>query len=188
MKDCLKHIDAIAIGGSAGSFDIIIEFVRCLPSNLDVPVFITIHVGENSAGELANIFQEETSLKVNKGIGQLPIVKGEIYVAPPDYHLCVSMNHKIELVFDDLVSYARPSIDVMFESLADVYDSGLLAILLSGANSDGAEGLKEIKSRSGMTIVQNPETATSPRMPKSAIKINAHSLILSPEEIINYIN
>ena len=111
---------------------------------------------------------------------------GRLYIAPADYHLLVAKG-EFNLSVDDLVRYSRPSIDVLFESAADAYGPRLIGVVLTGANDDGAEGAKRIKSRGGLVVVQDPETAEAPVMPRAVIATGAVDQILRLEEIAPFL-
>ena len=113
---------------------------------------------------------------------------GYLYVAPSDYHLLFERKRLISLDTSEKVNYSRPSIDVAFESAADIYGKNLTGVLLSGANADGTEGLKAIKNAGGITIVQTPETAEVAFMPQNAIENISPDLILNTAAILEYIN
>ena len=108
---------------------------------------------------------------------------GIAYIAPSNYHLLIENSHIFSLSCGNLVNYARPSIDVLFESASDVYGSSLIGIILTGANSDGSRGLKRITNRGGLTIVQDPKTAYSDFMPKAAIAATEVNHILPLKQI-----
>ena len=112
-----------------------------------------------------------------------PVQAGTVYIAPPDYHLLLDRGPTLALSTDELVHYSRPSIDVLFESAADVYGKGLLGIILTGWNQDGADGLQAVHRAGGLTIVQNPDTAEAPVMPQAALARTAVDYILNLEEI-----
>jgi two-component system chemotaxis response regulator CheB len=110
-----------------------------------------------------------------------------VYFAPPDYHLLIENDRSFSLSFDAPVNYSRPSIDVLFETAADVYKNRLLGIILTGANSDGSGGIKKISMMGGVTIAQSPETADYPEMPKAAINTGYVRYSKTPEEISQYL-
>ncbi|NGX58558.1 MAG: Chemotaxis response regulator protein-glutamate methylesterase [Chlamydiae bacterium] len=175
--------DAIVIGGSAGSFEAICTILKKLPEKFSLPLFVVLHLDQNPDSSLAHYLNKITKVDVIEANDKEEIQPGTVYIAPPNYHMLVEENRTISLSSDLKVCFSRPSIDVLFESAADVYGEKLIAVILSGANSDGTKGFKKIKERGGMTIVQNPATAAFDYMPNSARDNNRIDHILSLEEI-----
>jgi len=179
---------AIVIGGSSGSIDSIINLLTDLPKTFNIPVIIVIHRMRNAESKLENIFKFKSSIKkIKEADDKEPILTGNIYIAPPNYHLILEENKTLSLDYSELVNYSRPSIDVTFESAALAYKENLIGILLSGSNSDGSEGLKKIKYYNGLTIVQDPKEAKSPIMPMSAIKSLKVDHIMTIKEIQTFL-
>jgi two-component system chemotaxis response regulator CheB len=178
-----KTYNAIIIGTSAGGKDAIIELLVSLPSKLNVPIVIVQHLAASSANYLATLLKKHSPLLVREVISNLPITAGVIYTAPANYHLLFSENNRFNLSVDPPYNFSRPSIDFSFYSALDVYDDKLIAIILSGANSDGMDGLKQVKEAGGLVIVQDPKTASSSIMPKMAIRNADPEFILSPKQI-----
>ena len=116
-----------------------------------------------------------------------PIRPGTIYLAPQNYHLLVEDDHSFSLDYSEPVNFSRPSIDVSFESIAGLFRTHTLAILLSGANKDGAAGLGKVIKAGGLALIQSPETAHYPAMPKAAMDLNSSALVQNPEQIIDCI-
>jgi two-component system chemotaxis response regulator CheB len=161
--------DLVVVGGSWGGFEAVCELLRLLPDESEPPVVIALHRSAKSAhGALEAMVGECTRLPVVPVEDKEPLRIGCLYVAPPDYHLLIE-DGSLALSTDDLVQYSRPSIDVLFESAADEYGEGVVGVLLTGANSDGAAGIRRIKLRGGTTMVQDPATAVRPEMPQAAI-------------------
>jgi two-component system chemotaxis response regulator CheB len=111
-----------------------------------------------------------------------------VYVAPANYHLLVEEDQTLSMTVGEKVNFARPSIDVLFETAADVFSAGLIGIILTGAGTDGSKGMKSIKESGGLTIVQDPGTAESDAMPKAAIAITVIDHILPLPEIGPFLN
>jgi two-component system chemotaxis response regulator CheB len=168
-------IAAIVIGASAGGIEVLMKILPALPRHAKVPVFITLHVSAGHNGLLAKIFQSKCALPVFEAEDKQAVEPGTIYFAPPDYHLLVDEgavageSPHLSLSIDGPVNYSRPSIDVLFESAADVYGAQLLGVLLSGGNDDGVAGLQRIQKLGGVTMVQNPSDAMAPFMPAAAL-------------------
>ena len=185
----IEKTDLIVIGGSAGSFSVLLHLVKMLPVDFVVPIIIVIHRQRNVLSEFTRIVADSNKdKKIVEPDDKEPIEKSCIYVAPQNYHLLIENDKSFSLDYSEAVKYSRPSIDVTFESAATVYKNNLVAILLSGANDDGAEGMKVVVKNGGTAIVQNPLTAEFPVMPRSAIASLSHALVLDPFEISKRIN
>jgi two-component system chemotaxis response regulator CheB len=158
----------VAIGTSLGGLSALKIVLRSLPGGFITPIAIAQHRHKESDNTLSSLLQQFTGLPIHEVEDKQKILPGHVYIAPADYHLLVEAGH-FSLSTDEPVSYARPSIDVLLESAADVYGSQMIAILLTGANRDGVQGLAAVKARGGVTIVQEPQTAESPILPRAAI-------------------
>ena len=163
-----KPYRLLIIGGSAGSLEVLIRLLPRLQELKEVAVVIVMH---RKAGEslLVQLLAEKTSWLVKEAEEKESINSGTIYVAPPDYHLLFEKDKTFSLDFSEKVHYSRPSIDVSFESVADAWGASVIAVLLSGANADGAEGLDQVRKAGGVTIVQDPKEASVSYMPQQAI-------------------
>lgn len=181
-------IELIVIGGSSGSLDVLLTIFALLNRSFTIPIIIVLHRNKNADTNLIKVLSTKINLKVKEADEKEPIRPGNIYLAPPDYHLLIEKDRTLSLDISEKVQYSRPSIDVTFQSAADVYKSKLLGIILSGANSDGAAGLASIKKNGGSVIVQDPATAQIPYMPQQAIVQTKVDEILSTNEIAQYIN
>lgn len=172
----------IVIGTSAGGLHALEHVCGRLPSNFALPIVAVQHRSRES--ELfASVMQRMVKLPVHEAEDGVPIVAPGIYLAPADYHLLLEPGGRCALSTDEPVSYSRPSIDVMFESAADAYGSGVVAVLLTGANQDGARGLAKVRAAGGVAIVQDPKTADSPEMPAAAIASGAVDTVLPLDDI-----
>jgi two-component system chemotaxis response regulator CheB len=158
-----------------------------LPKDLRMPLVIVQHIGSSEDNGLVKIFQHKSPLVVKEAEDKEIIRSGTVYFAPPDYHLLIEMKRIFSLSFDKKVNYSRPSIDVLFESAASAYRAHLAAVVLTGANSDGAEGIRTVKKNGGITIAQDPLTAAFSAMPQAAVDTGAIDLILSLKEIGEFI-
>ena len=172
------------IGVSAGGLNALKILLPAFPLNFNLPLIIVQHVGANSDGTWISLLDNICKLKVKEADEKEIIDKGTVYIAPPNYHLLVEKDKTFSLSIDGRVNYARPSIDVLFESASDVYKEELIGILLTGSSIDGTKGLKTIKEKGGLTIVQDPATAEVAYMPASAIASVQVDHILSLEKII----
>jgi two-component system chemotaxis response regulator CheB len=176
-------IDAVAIGASAGGVEALSVLLPKLPAKMDAPVFMAVHLPRERPSLLVEIFEANCALRLREAQDKEQVQRGVLYFAPPDYHLLIDAGPQLALSIDPPVNFSRPSIDVLFESAADVYGQRLLGILLSGANEDGTEGLACIRRRGGLTAVQQPASALAPRMIESALSRGAVDLVLSLDEI-----
>ncbi len=176
-------IKSVVIGASYGGMEAIKIILNGLPSSFKIPISIVLHIGNNDISSYLSMLNHKTGFRVKEAEEKEMINPGFVYFAPPNYHLQMEDNYTFSLSTDQKVNFSRPSIDVLFETAAWVYNNGLVGVLLTGSNSDGAEGLKTIKNYGGITIVENPETAFAKTMPASAIKKEKPSFILDLEDI-----
>lgn len=158
----------IVVGTSWGGLSALRTLIAGLPADYGLPVVVVQHRHRRSDGLLTDILQDDTSLRVCEVEDKAPMSAGSVYVAPADYHLLVEQGF-FSLTTDVPVRYSRPSIDVTFISAADVYAERSVGVILTGANADGALGLKRIVDRGGLGLVQLPATAESPAMPTAAL-------------------
>lgn len=177
----------VVIGGSAGSLEVILQVLPKLENIDPIAIILILHRRNSDDNVLEELLRMKSGLNVNEVEDKTPLKPGRVYVAPADYHLLVETNMRFSLDVSEKVNYSRPSIDVGFESAADVFGSKLIAILLSGANSDGTQGLIAVKKMGGITIIQSPESAEVPYMPAFAITNVVADYILSPVEIAIFI-
>ncbi len=174
---------AVVIGASAGGMETLSSILTRLPSNFAVPILIVQHLSPESDGYMAKYLNEKSDIIVKEADDKEKIVPGTVYIAPPNYHLLIEKDETLSFTVENKVNYARPSIDVLFETAADLYQDTLIGIILTGANSDGSKGLKKIKEMGGLAIVQDPDTALVKSMPKAAIKETNVDYILSVDKI-----
>ena len=172
----------VVIGTSLGGLSALKIILGNLPADFLVPIAIVQHRHKESNNTLQELLQESSLLPIREVEDKDEILSGHIYLAPADYHLLVELDH-FALSTDQPVSYARPSIDVLFESAADVYTEQVIGVILTGANQDGMQGLKKIKARGGLTIVQEPATSECDIMPEAAISAVAVDWILTLSNI-----
>jgi two-component system chemotaxis response regulator CheB len=177
------RVDAVVIGASAGGIEALTVLLPVLAPGLLPPVFIVLHLPRDKPSLLAEIFAPKCAVPVREAEDKEAVAAGTIYFAPNNYHLLVDEGPQLSLSADDPVHHSRPSIDVLFESAAEIYGSRLLGIILTGANEDGAEGLAAIHDAGGVTIVQSPETARAPSMALSALKLRPADRVLPLNEI-----
>jgi two-component system, chemotaxis family, protein-glutamate methylesterase/glutaminase len=164
------RVDAVVIGTSAGGVEALTILLPSLPVGVTEPIFIVLHLPRDKPSVLAEIFRQRCALRVEEAEDKMPVQPGTVYFAPADYHLLLDKGPQLSLSADEPVHFSRPSIDVLFESAADVYRERLLGIILTGANEDGARGLAAVHLAGGVTMVQEPASAQSPVMAESALK------------------
>jgi two-component system chemotaxis response regulator CheB len=184
QADAIKErIDAIVVGGSAGAIEALAMLLPALPRQLQAAVFIVLHLPREQPSLLVEIFRSKCSLPVKEAEDKEPVQAGTVYFAPPDYHLLLDRGPQLSLSVDEPVHFSRPSVDVLFESAADLYGARLMGIILSGANADGAAGLAAVHGAGGLTIVQAPGSAQVPVMALSALERSPADFVLSLEQI-----
>lgn len=162
---------AVAIGASAGGIDALFTLLEGWPGGEARPPLIAVlHLPQDHRSTLAELFTARLGFTVEEARPGAPLMPGRLHLAPPGYHLLVEKDGTLSLDCDAPVLYSRPSIDVLFESCADAFGDRLCALVLSGANEDGAAGLARVRSRGGLTAVQDPATAAHPTMPSAALR------------------
>lgn len=176
--------EAIVIGVSLGGMNALKIMFSLLPKNFNTPIIIVQHLSPRSDNQWIKILNEKSNLHIKEADEKEKIEKGNVYIAPANYHLLIEKNKTFSLTINERVNFARPSIDVLFESAAEAYKNKLIGIVLTGSNKDGTNGIKRIQEFGGLTIIQNPETTESSYMPISALSAIRPDYILSLEEII----
>ncbi len=187
-KDRLTHTyEAVVMGGSTGSIEVLLSILPQLPTPLSFALIIVLHRKNTADSTLANLLSLKTSNPLREVDDKDVVKPGTIYLAPADYHLLIEQDKVFSLDDSEKVNYSRPSIDVTFESAADVYGSSLVGVLLSGANADGSAGLNAIKKAGGLLVVQQPETAQVGFMPQQAILNAPVDRILDIQQLIDFL-
>jgi two-component system chemotaxis response regulator CheB len=175
-------IEAIVIGGSSGALDAIGAILVGLPEDFAIPIALVLHLPPDAPSHLAGVLAARSPLVAKEAEDKEPILRGHLYVAPPNYHLLVERDRTFSLSADDPVHFSRPAIDVLFESAAEAFGPSLTGVLLAGASEDGALGLSRIREAGGTTAVQAPRTAQVAVMPEAALRLAPH-LSLTPAAI-----
>ena len=179
--------DLVCIGASWGGLQAVGRVLTDLPAELDLPIAIAQHRHRDSQAEtLAELLQTKTDRPVLDVEDKMPIAARHVYIAPPNYHLLVERG-SFALSVDEHIQYARPSIDVLFETAAHAYGAGVIGIILTGANADGALGLAKIKNAGGVALIQDPLGAARRTMPDAAIAATTADAILPVEAIGNFV-
>lgn len=184
----LAKYEAIVIGVSAGGMVALSKLLPGLPVDLKVTVVIVQHMAPKGNNYHIDYFNKMISSFVKEAEDKEKIETGTVYFAAADYHLLIERDKTFSYSHEDKVNFSRPSIDVLFESAAKAYGRSLIGIVMTGANSDGAEGLAIIKKYGGLTIVQDPEEAEVPFMPKAALAKGGGDYILDIKGIIKLLN
>jgi len=175
--------DAVVIGASAGGVAALRAVLGRLPADLPVPVLIVLHLPRDRPSNVSEALDGDCALPVREAIDKQPLLPGTVTFAPPDYHLLVEGPQSLALSVDDPVLFSRPAIDPLFESAAETFGERLLAVLLTGASSDGSEGVAAVRRRGGSAWIQQPEDALSPLMPASALAHAGADAVLTLDEI-----
>ncbi|HVD99745.1 MAG TPA: chemotaxis protein CheB [Cytophagaceae bacterium] len=187
MADFKQAYQAIVIGSSAGGLHALSSIFELLPADYPIPIMVVQHRSKDHNALLEEVLQAKCVIKIKQADEKEIISPGCVYIAPPDYHLLVEDNKTFSLSSDPPVHYSRPSVDVLFESAAQVYKKQLIGIVLTGANSDGAEGIIEIRKNGGVTIAQSLLDADFVYMPRAAIQTLQVVHVWTLKEISSYL-
>ena len=177
---------AVVIGGSAGSFQGITKILQNLPEDFKLPIILCLHRLKHVRNGFVEALSIKSIKKVHEPYDKESIKRGNIYLAPANYHLSIELGNTISLSTEDMINNSRPSIDITLSSSAYVFRDKCLGILLSGANRDGAAGMKKIKEKGGLTVVQDPAECLIDTMPAAAIKATSIDYVLKIDEIVNF--
>ncbi|ADH86026.1 chemotaxis protein CheB [Desulfurivibrio alkaliphilus] len=161
---------AVVIGVSAGGMEALREILSRLPADFPLPLLVVQHLGGDADDYLARWLDQRCAIRVKEAEDKESAVAGTAYLAPANYHLLVEDDGSLALSLEDWVNFSRPSIDLLFETAAEVHGAGLIAVVLTGANDDGSRGLAAVKRRGGLAVVQDPAGAEFPTMPRAAIQ------------------
>jgi two-component system chemotaxis response regulator CheB len=177
-----RETEAVVIGASAGAVDALGSLLPVMPANARTPFLVVVHIPPSKPSLLPEIFGARCALPVRQPFDKQPIAPG-IWIAAPDYHLLVELDRSFSMSLDEPVNYSRPSIDVLFESAADVYGSALTAVVLTGASRDGARGARRVREAGGLVLVQDPADAEVDVMPRAAIEEASPQLVAPLAEL-----
>lgn len=173
----------VAVGASAGGLRALRELLSALPGDLPASILVIQHLDPHHYSIIAQILAKHTALAVKQAEdGEIP-ERGTVYIAPPDAHLLINAGGAISLEKSERVHYVRPSVDVLFKSVAERYGASVIAVILTGAGSDGGDGIRAVKAAGGVTIVQDPETADYSGMPSTAVATGAVDHVLPLEAV-----
>lgn len=174
---------AVVLGASAGGLAAVTRLLRALPHAFPLPLILCQHIHASTVLDFAAAFPEPHPFRIKEADEKEWPKPGTLYIAPAAYHLLIELDESFSLSNEDPVNWARPSIDVLFETAAEAYGERLIGVLLTGANHDGARGLQMIRRLGGLTLVQDPSEAAVPTMPQAAIGLGAADAILTLEQI-----
>lgn len=175
---------AVVIGGSAGSFQGVVKILSQLPKGFRLPIIMCLHRLKHVRNGFVEALSIKSVVQVTEPHDKEPIKKGCVYLAPANYHLSLELGNNFALSTEEMVNNSRPAIDITLSSCAFVYKEKLLGILLSGANRDGALGMKSIHERGGLTIVQDPSECMIDTMPKAALSVTQIDHVMKIDEIV----
>ena len=179
-----QAIKAVAIGASAGAVEALLAILPQLPADFAVPVFIVIHVPPDRDHALVGLMQPRCAIAIKEAEDKEQHQPGTVYFAPADYHLLIEADGTLALSSDEPVNFSRPAIDVLFESAALAFGESLMAVVLTGANQDGADGLRLICEAGGRALVQDPATAPAAAMPEAALRACPQAEVLDIDGIV----
>jgi len=180
--------EVVAIGASAGAVEALSKILPKLKADLAVPIVVVVHLPRNRDSLLVDILQAKCRIRVKEAEDKEPLTPGAVYFAPPDYHVLVESDRRLSLSSEEPVHFSRPSIDVLFESCAESFPEETVAIVLTGANSDGADGAAKVCAAGGKVIVQQPMGAYASEMPNAALAACPSASVLNLDEITDYLN
>lgn len=179
----LPRVDAIVVGASAGGVEALLKIFRPLRKGFRLPIIAVLHLPDERRSLLADVFASHLAIPVKEADDKETIVPGTLYFAAPGYHLSIEADRTLSFSQEERVFHSRPSVDILFESAADAYDSRLAGVLLTGANNDGAQGMARIKEYGGLTVVQDPAQALARTMPDAALALHTPDFLLPLPDI-----
>jgi two-component system chemotaxis response regulator CheB len=187
-SDLTRTYKAVVIGGSAGSFSVLANILSKIPKDFNLPIIICCHRLKHVRSGFIEALEIKSVKKVEEPDDKEGIRRGKVYVAPANYHMGIEIGNTISLSTEEMVNNSRPAIDITFETAAYVYREKMIGILLTGANRDGAQGMKSVKESGGLTIVQEPSECTIDTMPKAALAVTNIDYIMKVEEMVRFLN
>jgi len=179
LQECLLETEALVMGASAGAVDALNQLLPVVAADARIPVVVVVHLPANRPSLLPELFAPRCSARVLEPEDKQPMTAGSIWFAPSNYHLLFEANRSFAFSTDLPVNFSRPSLDVSFESAADVFGERLCCVVLTGANDDGARGASVVREKGGLVIVQDPTSAEAKQMPTAAIS-RANPQIIAP--------
>jgi two-component system chemotaxis response regulator CheB len=186
--DLNRRYKVIVIGGSAGSFSVLATILSKIPKDFTIPIVICCHRLKHVRSGFIEALEIKSVKKVVEPDDKDAMKKGKVYVAPSNYHLGFEIGNTFALSTEEMINNSRPAIDITFETAAYVFREKMVGILLTGANKDGAFGMKSVKEAGGLTIVQEPSECTIDTMPKAAMAATKIDYVMKVEEIVKFLN
>jgi two-component system chemotaxis response regulator CheB len=180
-------VKAVAIGASAGGVQALLQILPALPATYPLPVLVVVHVPPDRENALVPLLGGKCWVAVKEAEDKEPARPGVVYFAPSDYHLLVEADGALSLSSDELVNLSRPSIDVLLESAADAFGPALVGVVLTGANDDGARGLRAIADAGGQAVVEDPASAYVATMPAAALRACPEAKVMTLETMTSYL-
>ena len=177
---------AVVIGGSAGSFQVITKILANLPQGFPLPIIMCLHRLKHVRNGFVEALSIKSVVEVTEPYDKENIKKGNVYLAPANYHLSVELGNYFSLSTEEMINNSRPSIDITLSSVAYAYRDKAIGLLLSGANKDGALGMQYIKERGGLTLVQDPAECMIDTMPRAAMGLTEIDYVLKVDEILAF--
>jgi two-component system chemotaxis response regulator CheB len=178
---------AVVIGGSAGSFQGVVKILSQLPKGFTLPIIMCLHRLKHVRHGFVEALSIKSVVQVTEPYDKEPIKKGSVYLAPANYHMSAELGNYFSLSTEEMINNSRPAIDITLGSCAYIYKEKLIGILLSGANKDGAAGMKQIHDRGGLTIVQDPTECMIDTMPKAALAVTKIDHTLKVDQIVQFL-
>ncbi|HJX64354.1 MAG TPA: chemotaxis protein CheB [Polyangia bacterium] len=182
-----QALQAVLVGGSAGAIEVVSLVLGALPADFATPIVVVIHLPRSKPSALAGALRGKCGLALREALDKEPLAPATVYLAPPDYHLLIDPGPCFALSVDEPVNFSRPSVDVLFQSAADVLGPRCAGVLVSGANPDGAQGLRAIQEAGGLVAIQDPEEAAQSAMPKAALALCPNAPRLSAKAISQWV-
>jgi two-component system chemotaxis response regulator CheB len=183
----MMNYKAVIIGGSAGSFQVITRILSSMPKDFPIPVLLCLHRLKHVRSGFVEALSLKSRIPVEEPYDKETLKPGRAYLAPANYHMYVELANRIALSTEDTVNHSRPSIDLSFITAANAYRDKLIGIILSGANKDGAVGLKKVRENGGIAIVQDPNECEVKTMTQSALQLTKVDFVYSTDQIISYL-
>lgn len=179
---------AVIIGGSAGSFQVVVQILSSLRKDFPLPIFLCLHRLKHVRSGFTEALSLKSTLPVTEPDDKESIKSGVIYLSPANYHMYIELGSRISLSTEEQENHSRPSIDLSFFTAAYNYKEKVVGIILSGANKDGSQGLKRVKESGGTTIIQSPQESQVATMPNACLQVMQPDHIFSTTQIIQFLN
>ena len=184
----MSKYKVIVIGGSAGSFQIVTKILSQIDPNINIPIVLCLHRLKHIKNGFVESLNIKSKIKIVEPEDKDSIKAGKGYLAPSNYHMLAEIGNTFALSTDEMVKYSRPSIDLAFDSFSYIYREKMIGIILTGANTDGCDGIFKAHKRGAYTIVQDLSEATMPTMPEGALKLFKPNQVLNSDKIVEFLN